>query len=76
MYNNLFAVYIIFLSITSILCVCIKTILSKNSIENTIDNTIDNTIETNSNDYELDIPPRYILQESKSSLPSYNAINV
>ena len=68
----MFAVFIIFISITFILCVCIKTVLS----DNTIVNTIVTTIENNSDDNELEIPPRYILQESNSSLPSYNAINV
>jgi hypothetical protein len=74
MNNDLFSIYIIFISISSILCICIKTVLSDNSIENNIENNIEN----HNNDCELEIPPRYTLQKniSKTSVPSYNAINV
>ncbi len=65
---NIFAIYVIFISVIAIIFACVKDCINKrNNRNNIINNDINNDNDNN------DIPPQY---DSKSSLPSYNAINI
>jgi hypothetical protein len=66
--HNIFAIYVIFISVIAIIFACVKDCINNRNHINRINNNIDNN-----NDDNNEIPPQY---NSKSSLPSYNAINI